>query len=95
MQMDVLCDQGCRPVGQAATVTSSHGGTILKLDHQTALLVVSQGLVNIVRLCNGNPSRCEASLASPETLALSMLLKVGINAELVRLHEASYIQALL
>ncbi|DBA84695.1 hypothetical protein WJX77_009528 [Trebouxia sp. C0004] len=42
IQMDALCDQGCRPVGQAATVTSSHGGTILKLDHQTALLVVRQ-----------------------------------------------------
>ncbi len=41
LQMDAVCDQGCRPVGQAATVTSSHGGTILQLDHQTALLVVS------------------------------------------------------
>ena len=41
VQMDALCDQGCRPVGQPATVTSSHGGTILQLNHQTALLVVS------------------------------------------------------
>lgn len=41
-QMDALCDQGCRPVGQPATVTSSHGGTILQLNHQTALLVVRQ-----------------------------------------------------
>lgn len=41
VQMDVVCEQGCRPVGQAATVTSSHGGTILELDGQTALVVVS------------------------------------------------------
>ena len=41
MQMDVVCEQGCRPVGQAATVTGSHGGTILELNGQTALVVVS------------------------------------------------------
>ena len=40
LQMDALCNQECRPVGQAATVTSSQGGTIFELDHQTALLVV-------------------------------------------------------
>ncbi len=73
MQMDALCDQGCRPVGQAATVTSSHGGTILQLDHQTALLVVCQFLVSTARLCSSNLSKCKASLASPELLALSML----------------------
>ena len=79
--MDALCDQGCRPVGQAATVTSSHGGTILKLDHQTALLVVSQHSISVARLYNGNPSKCEASLAPPEWLALSMLMtKAGPDA---------------
>lgn len=70
--MDALCDQGCRPVGQAATVTSSHGGTILQLDHQTALLVVSPLLVSIARLCSDNPSKCQANLAPLERLALSM-----------------------
>ncbi|KAL3135426.1 hypothetical protein ABBQ32_007608 [Trebouxia sp. C0010 RCD-2024] len=42
LKMDAMCDQGCRPVGEAATVTSSHRGTIMQLDHQTALLVVRQ-----------------------------------------------------
>ena len=41
VQMDVVCEQGCRPVGQAATVTSSLGGTMLELNGQTALVVVS------------------------------------------------------
>ena len=45
VQMEALCDQGCRPVGGAATVTSSHRGTIMQLDHQTALLVVSPVLL--------------------------------------------------
>lgn len=40
LQMEVVCGQGCRAVGQAATVTSSEGSSILELDHQTALLVV-------------------------------------------------------
>lgn len=43
--MEALCDQGCRPVGEAAIVTSSHRGTIMELDHQTALLVVSPALL--------------------------------------------------
>lgn len=41
LQMDVVSGQGCRAVGQAATVTSSEGNSIFELDHQTALLVVS------------------------------------------------------
>ena len=79
--MDALCDQGCRPVGQAATVTSSHGGTILQLDHQTALLVVSPFRVGTARLCSSNPSICQASLAPPEMLAVSIpMTKACIGA---------------
>ena len=41
MQMDVMCEPGCRPAGQAFTVTSSEGNSILELNHQTALVIVS------------------------------------------------------
>lgn len=59
-QMDALCDQGCRPVGEAATVTSSHRGTIMQLDHQTALLVVSPTTYSFVltALFAGVPTSC-------------------------------------
>ena len=48
VQMEALCNQGCRPVGEAATVTSSHRGTIMQLDHQTALQVVSPTIPSVL-----------------------------------------------
>lgn len=76
--MDALCDQGCRPVGHAATVTSSHGGTIFQLDHQSALLVVRRLLAIPCRHKPPVHSGCIRVSLSPPVLMSMLALGVWV-----------------